>query len=81
MNYYLADKYRGNQLQRYPPFEQIAPDYIAIHMVHILKEGRDCKNVENGQYSGSRSIQTSGAPAIVYVLKTSRAHVFINMKT
>lgn len=28
MNYYLADKYRGNQLQRYPPFEQIAPDYI-----------------------------------------------------
>ena len=52
-----------------------------MHMVHILKEGRECKNVENGQYSGSRSIRTSGAPAIVYVLKTSRARVFIDIKT
>ena len=52
-----------------------------MHMVHILKEGRDCKNIENGQYRGSRLIRTLGAPAIVYVLKTSRAHVFIDIKT
>ena len=30
MNYYLADKYRGSQLQCYPPYEQMAPDYIGV---------------------------------------------------
>ena len=86
MNYYLADKYRGNQLQRYPPFEQMAPDYIGAILLLCIwytysKKEETVKMLKMVNKGASRSIRIPGASAIVYVLKTLRAHVSINMKT